>query len=83
MQSRDTSEIAEKMQIDLFRKAKLSKRISCLRSLSQTTIELSRRAISRNNLTSTEQEINIMFVDLHYGKQLANLLRIYLNQKKL
>lgn len=54
-----------------------------VRSLSQTTIQLSRRAISRANPELSEQEVNLIFVAYHYGENLANRLRAYMEQKKL
>jgi hypothetical protein len=53
-----------------------------MRSLSQTTIQLSRRAISRANPGLSEQEVNLIFVAYHYGEHLANRLRAYMGQRK-
>jgi len=83
-QSVDTDLNTEETQISLIRKASIAKRISMLRSLSQTTIQLSRRAISRANPGLSEPEINLIFVAYHYGDELANCLRAYMekNMKK-
>jgi len=82
-QSFDTYLSAEETQISLIRKSSIAKRISMVRSLSQTTIQLSRRAISRANPLLSEQEVNLIFVAYHYGEELANRLRAYMEQKKL
>jgi hypothetical protein len=82
-QSFDTYLNAEETQISLIRKSSIAKRISMVRSLSQTTIQLSRRAISRANPGLSEQELNLIFVAYHYGENLANRLRAYMEQKQL
>ena len=77
----DTNLESEKVQILLIRNASIAKRISRTRSLSQTTIQLSRRALLRSNPKLSETELNLTFVSLHYGKDLANRLRKYLERK--
>lgn len=77
----DTNPEAENIQISLIRDASIAKRISLVRSLSQTTIQLSRRAILRSNPKLSEFELNLIFVTLHYGKDLACHLRKYMEQK--
>jgi|WetSurMetagenome_2_1015567.scaffolds.fasta_scaffold182472_2 hypothetical protein len=81
-QSPDTSLDAEKVQIELFRKSSISRRISIVRSISQTVMYLSRRAIKRANPSMSEQEVDIAFVENHYGHDLAERLRQYLEQKQ-
>ena len=78
----DTRLGAENAQISLLRRASVAKRISRVRSLSQTTIQLSRRAISRANPELGEQELNLIFVAYHYGDDLADRLRRYLERRK-
>lgn len=80
-QSPDTSLEAEKIQIELLRKATIYRRMSIVRSLSQTVMYLSRRAIKRANPSFTEREVDIAFVANHYGQDLAERLRIYLKQR--
>jgi len=82
-QSFDTCLSAEEVQISLIRQASIAKRISRVRSLSQTTIQLSRRAISRANPGLSERELNLAFVAYHYGDDLAKRLREYMERKKL
>jgi len=77
----DTGAEAEKVQVELIRQASVAKRISRLRSLSQTVVQLSRRAIMRANPGITEQGLNVMFVANHYGNELAGCLRKYLMDK--
>ena len=81
-QSPDTSPEAEKIQIELLRKASVARRISIVRSLSQTVMYLSWRAIKRANPSMSEQEVNIAFVAYNYGQELAERLKIYLDQRQ-
>lgn len=82
-QSPDTSSGAEKVQIELIRESSVSMRISKVRSLSQTTMYLSRRAIQRSNPFLSEREVDLAFVANHYGENLAECLRLYMEHKQL
>ena len=77
----DTNPKVEKFRISLIRQASIAKRATITRSLSETTIELSRRAITRANPGLPELELNLIFIATHYGKDLANRLKNYLNKK--
>jgi len=76
----DTSPETEKILIALIRKASPAQRFSRVRSLSKTMIQLSWRAISRANPDLSESEIDLLFVAHHYGEDLANRLRTYLDK---
>ena len=82
-QSSDTDPQAERVQIELLRAASVSERISLVRSLSQTVMTLSRRAIQRVNPSMSERELDLAFVAYHYGEDLAERLRQYLRRKQL
>lgn len=82
-QSLDTDPQAEKVQVELIRRLSVAQRISMVRSLSQTTRFLSRRAIQRANPLMSEREVDLAFVELHYGKDLAKRLRSYIENKRL
>ena len=82
-QSLDTDSKIEAVQIDLIRKASIAERIARMRSLSMTVIQLSRRAIMRANPELSEQECNLFFVSLHYGKEVAKGLEKYLSRRTL
>lgn len=77
-QSPDTAPQAERVQIELIRKSSVSERISRVRSLSQTTRYLSWRAIQRANPFLSDREVDLIFVEYHYGKDLAERLRLYM-----
>lgn len=79
----DTNPKIKEIQISLIRKAGIAQRIMQMRSLSRTAINLSRRAISRAHPEYNQQEVNLVFVRLHYGDDIANRLGTYLNQKIL
>jgi hypothetical protein len=82
-QSPDTSPEAEKVQIELLRKSSISRRISKVRSLSQTVIYLSRRSIQRAKPFLSERQVSIAFVANHYGEKLAERLRMFIGHKHL
>ena len=77
----DTHPDAEKVQIDLLRKASNSERFGLMCSLTATAISLSRRAIARANPDLSPQEVDLKFVELHYGKGLSGRLRGYLETR--
>ena len=81
-QSPDTPPQVEKIQIELIRQSSVARRISIVRSLSQTTMFLSRRAIQRANPLLSEREVDLLFVEHHYGKELAERLRVYMETKR-
>ena len=76
----DTDPKIEKLQLDLFRTAGTAKKITCLRDLSSTMMQLSYRAIKRAHPELSERELDLLFVKLHYGKNIADRLRAYLEK---
>jgi hypothetical protein len=81
-QSIDTHPKIEKVLISLIQNKSIANKINQIVSLSQTTIELSKRAILRNNNELNENQINLLFINYHYGKDIAKRVEKYLNQKK-
>jgi len=82
-QSPDTTPQLEKVQIELIRESSVSRRISTVRSLSQTVMYLSRRAIRRAKPALSEREVDLAFVANHYGEDIARRLRLYMERKQL
>lgn len=80
-QSKDTHIEIEKIQISMIRQESIAKKASRMCSLSQTTRQLSRRAIKRANPTLNDGELDRLFVGYLYGSDLANRLDHYLNKK--
>ena len=79
----DTHPKSEQFQLSLIRRASVAERIAKTRSLSRTVIRLSRRAIARANPNLNEEELNLLFITLHYGREIADRVRKYLTRKKL
>ena len=77
----DTSPDAEKVQMELIRRASIAERITRMRSLTAMATRLSRRAIAQTNPELSRSHVDLMWVELHYGKELANGLREHLAKK--
>ncbi|HET8853564.1 MAG TPA: hypothetical protein VFN02_13660 [Ktedonobacteraceae bacterium] len=81
-QSMDTSPEAERVQIELIRKASPAKLFGLVRSLSQTMIQASRNTIRRLHPDASEEELALIFLELYYGKELADRVRADLEKRK-
>ncbi len=77
----DTSPEAEKVQIELLRKLTVAERFAKVRALTARTVRLSKRAIARANPNLSPEELKVRFIELHYGKELAQRVRAYLREK--
>ena len=77
----DTSPEAEKVQIELIRRYSVAQRFAKVRSLTARTVGLSKRAIARANPDLSPQQLQIKFIELHYGKDLADRFRRYQKSK--
>lgn len=75
----DTPPEIEAIQVALFRQASVARRIRLLRSLSQTTIQLSQRAMREASASEDAMEIPLAFVALNYDAALAAQLRARLS----
>jgi hypothetical protein len=78
----DTSKKVENIHIGLMRKLTASERMSRLRALSQTVMNLSRRAIRRANPELNENELKYKFLAYHYGDEIAEKYRQYVERKR-
>ena len=74
----DTSADAERAQIELLRRASPARHVRLTRSLSQTVVNLSRRAIRRARPELTEQQVLLEFLAVAYGEELAAKVRRHL-----
>ena len=81
-QSTDTSLKAERIQIELIRKAPSTKLFGLVRSMSQTMIQASRETIRQLHPEASEQELALLFLELYYGKELAERVRSDLERRK-
>ena len=81
-QSMDTSPEAERVQIELMRKASPARLFGMVRSMSQTMIQASRETLRKLHPDLTPEELNLLFIELYYGKDLAQQVRMYLEKRK-
>ncbi len=80
-QSIDTHPKIEQIQISLVKKQSIAEKFAQVCSLSQTTIQLSKRAIARANQNIDDKQINLLFITYQYGKDLAVRVDEYLNRR--
>ena len=78
----DTHPEAEKVQIELIRKMSVAERIARMREWTRVTVHLSRDAIARANPGLDEREVDLLWVEHHYGRDLAARLRDYLEKRR-
>ena len=78
----DTHPDVEKLQIELARQATGAQKIAQMRSLTSLVIGLSRRAVARANPQLTPHEVEMLWVELTYGKDLAARLSEYLKDRQ-
>ncbi|WP_069472379.1 hypothetical protein [Candidatus Marithrix sp. Canyon 246] len=71
-QSLDTNIDIEQIQISLLRKKSLATKFSHVTALSQTTRQLSKRAIKRANPKLNDLELNYLFIKYLYNIELTN-----------
>lgn len=76
-QSIDTNPKIEEILILNLRKKTISKRLSLLLSLSSLTMRLAKRALLRTNPKMTKQELDLLFVKVHYDKELYDRVNQY------
>jgi hypothetical protein len=74
----DTHPDAERVQIELMRQASVADRVAIMRSMTNLAIRMSRQAIAEAHPEFNSQEVALYWVELHYGKKLADELREYI-----
>ena len=80
-QSQDTDVKTEAVLTSLLRNLPFAKKFAQIRSLTKTSISLSQRAIQRNHEGIDEDRLNRLFVELYYGKDLADRFQDYIEKK--
>ena len=80
-QSQDTDAKTEAVLISLLRNLPLATKFAQVRSLTETSIRLSRRAILRSHEGIEENHLNRLFVELHYGQDLAGRFQAYIESR--
>jgi len=81
-QSMDTRPKAERVQIELMRKMSPAKKFGLVRSMTQTMIQASRENIRALHQGASEDELTLTFIELYYGKELANRVRMDREKRK-
>lgn len=71
----DTSREAEQVQLRLLGEKTPAERLMLAIRLSQDVIRASKRAIARAHPEFTPRQIEHMFIELHYGRELADAVR--------
>jgi hypothetical protein len=71
----DTTAEAERVQVDLLRAAPVSRRLQVAWSLSATVISAARLGLARAQPQASPREIDVRFVEIHYGGALADAVR--------
>lgn len=82
MQSADTNPEAERVQIELMRKAPITKRFALIEAWSGFLIEANKQGIRKNHPEANEEEIALIFVANNYGQALADKVRADLARRK-
>ena len=72
--------LTEQKQADILRKMGGQRRLSVAASLSAAVIRLSRRAIRRARPHATKPELDLEFIELVYGRDVADRVRKKLAQ---
>jgi hypothetical protein len=73
--SADTAIEAERVQIALLRAAPVARRLHLALALTATIIGTARRALARTQPHASARELDLLFVELHYGADVAAGLR--------
>jgi hypothetical protein len=78
----DTAPDADRVQIELLRGASVARRLRLALSLSATVMGLARRALARAQPRVSARELDVRFVELHHGADLAAGLRADLERRR-
>ena len=77
----DTTPEAERVQVGLLRAAPVARRLHLALALSATVIGAARRALARAQPHASARELDLRFVELHYGADAAAGLRADLDRR--
>ena len=81
-QSSDTHPEVERLQIELLRKAGTARRLQLGLELSGEALEIAQRGIRRAYPEASELEAKLIFVEVTYGKDLADRVRADLAKRQ-
>jgi hypothetical protein len=71
----DTDADAERVQVELLRTAPVSRRLRLALSVTATVVGAARRALARAQPHASARDLDLRFVELHYGADIATGLR--------
>lgn len=74
----DTHPKIENIWIEMIRTKSIQEKYQQTCLLSNAAIALSKRAIKRANPKATKRELDLLFVEYHYGQDLARRLKMFL-----
>lgn len=78
----DTHPDAQRVQIELIRRASIADRIAAMRSMTHMATRLSRQAIAEANPQASPDEVKLLWAELHYGAELIGEVRESLRRRK-
>jgi len=78
----DTDPEAERVHLDLLRRAGATRRAAMALSLSAQVIDLARRQLRQSHPGASEEEVKLLFVERYYGQDLADDLRRFLATRR-
>ena len=81
-QSLDTSIGVEKIYIEFIRHASLSKKFSLVRSMTRTVLSNGFRAVKRTHPDLSEDQLQICYIEMAYGEELAKDFAEYLKDRR-
>lgn len=79
--SADTDPDAERVQVELFRRASVTRRLQLAQSLSATMKQAALRALAATRPGASHRDLTLRFVQIHYGAELAAGLRADLDRR--
>jgi hypothetical protein len=81
-QSRDTHPEAERVQLELLRKTTPERRLELGLIFCEEALAIAHHAIAQANPLLSVREQKLLFVEITYGKDLADRVRAYLARKQ-
>ena len=79
--SADTEPDADRVQVELLRAASVTRRLRLALSVTATVIGAARRGIAAAHPHASRRDLDLKFVEVHYGADLASALRADLERR--
>ena len=71
----DTDPEAAAVQLELLRRASISEKLGLVQSLTSAVVSLCRQGIRERHPEFSKREIDLHFVEMNYGRELADGMR--------